>query len=181
MDSQVTAGRAHLSSVNICRTCLPLFEQPQSCRLLSHTKAQPKESKATFTSSHFCLVCMRPGTILQACMAAQLQNKLLTEDQQVLNSGANQGTRGSKASTKTTTWALAAPKSASALIRQTAALQIEPQRNNVKEMCQVYHLPCTEMLLFLSCRVTSPALQLAGPLTVSKEKHEAHQQQGNAA
>lgn len=43
---------------------LPLFQQPQSCRLLSHTKAHPKEPKATFTSSHFCLVCTRSGTIL---------------------------------------------------------------------------------------------------------------------
>lgn len=167
-DSRGSAGRATSSSEHMKN--LPLSHQLQLRRLFSHIKAHSEEPKPpplpfTFAWSiedHFMsLHSSRTNQLQWICRSCTWGR--------------------SKASARTTTWARAAPKSAPALLRQMAALRIGPQgRNNVQQMCQVARLPCAGMLLFLSCRVTSAAWQLAGLLTVSNEKHVGQQQQGNA-
>lgn len=148
MSSQVTAGKTKCEHLKD----LPLSHQlqPWLSRLFSHTRAHPslQRQKPPSHPIHLCLVYMG-WTVLQVIMVAQLQDKLTTMDLQALHLGEIQGTHGSKASARTTTRTPTAPKPAPALLRQTAAFRIRPQRrNNVRQMCQVYHLPCREMLLF---------------------------------
>lgn len=126
--------------------------------------AQPHQSTSQRAKSHLHFQSLLPG--LHKVWDYFISLHSSTAPEQTGNKGSagpelwsKPGTHGNKASAKTSTWALAAPKSTPALIRQTSALQIEPQRNNVEETCQVYHLPCTEMLLFLSCsRITRLAI-----------------------